>query len=180
MYIVRVFRIGIVSIPWKVTCSNSRTTGVLYSRYTYRNIRGIRRKAGQLTIRSMIEKTAIYICNLISNEIFKFLHSIPFYPSSRASRELEQFLAYKSVWKTRVIENSRSIKKLTIGFLETKYSILCFLHSFFPPLPSLKRDNLGPDLDPSFFIYRPIHIQNPLSLSFSFSLCLKIHDRDYD
>lgn len=93
MYIVHVFRIGIISIPWKVTCSNSRTTGVLYSRYTYRNIRGIRRKAGQLTMRSMIGKRAIYICNLIT----KLLHSIPFYPSSREPRvKFDQFRAYKS------------------------------------------------------------------------------------
>lgn len=88
MYIVHVFRIGIVSIPWKVTCSNSRTTGVLYSRYVSYNIRGIRRKAGQLTMRSMIGKRAIYICNLISNEIFKLLRSIPFHPSFQVSREI--------------------------------------------------------------------------------------------
>lgn len=61
-------------------------------------------------------------------------------------------------------------RKTNYRFFRNEYSILCFLHSFFPPLPSLKRDNLGPDLDPSFFIYRPVHIQNPLSLSLFLSI----------
>lgn len=39
-------------------------------------------------MRSMIGKRAIYICNLISNEIFKLLRSIPFHPSFQVSREI--------------------------------------------------------------------------------------------
>lgn len=166
MYIVHVFRIGIVSIPWKVTCSNSRTTGVLYSRYVSYNIRGIRRKAGQLTMRSMIGKRAIYICNLISNEIFKLLR-FPSIHLFKSRVKFEQFLAYKSS-----MEHTRDWKwsiyrKTNDRFFRNEYSILCFLHSFFPPLPSLKRDNLGPDLDPSFFIYQSTSKILFLSLSFS-------------